>query len=149
MIDVTTSLMMAGEPPVGITRVEGEISRRLLATSELDATAVAFRDGHLFALAPQDVERIFAAGVKGGSEEPRLRRRRMAPAAGAPVGGDADEAGNGASGVSPVPPPAGLRGRATAALRRAARASVSRMPDPVREDVRAILIHGRQILRRA
>ncbi len=137
MIDVTTSLMLAGEPPVGITRVEGEIARRLLGTAEGDALPVVIRDGRLFALSPDDASRLFArpSTPKRAAEGVRLRLRAQ-PVAEEP-----------ARSPDEPPPPQGLRRRATAVLRRAARGAVARLPDAVREDVRGILIHGRQIAR--
>src|SRR5262245_22097636 len=69
-VDVTTSFMLAGEPSVGVARVEAEIARRLLASADLRPIPVVFRqDGTLFALTPGQVERIFAARPSVESQE--------------------------------------------------------------------------------
>ena len=125
-VDVTTSLMVAGEPPMGISRVEGEIARRLLARAELNAIPVVFDGaGNLLALGPAEAARIFER-----RPEPGTIRLRAKPAA-----------------MPDAAPRPGLKQRARTQLRRTARNSLARLPDPVREDVRAILIHSRQILR--
>jgi glycosyltransferase involved in cell wall biosynthesis len=131
-VDVTTSLMLAGEPPIGISRVEGEIARRLLRSSDLHPIPVVFRkDGLLLALAPEQVARIFLSRHVG-SEEIRLRTPDIsAAAAEAPA----------------EPPPRQSPAPRSKLLRRVARACLARMPDAVREDVRIILIHARQIAR--
>lgn len=134
MVDVTTSLMRSGGSPIGITRVEGEIARRLLVAPDIAATPVVFRDGQIFALAPSDAERILVAGVgaAGVANELRLRPRSIAkPKADLPKRRSST----------------GVLNQAKAAMRRNARALIARMPDAVREDVRGILIHGRQIVR--
>ena len=133
-VDVTTSLMMAEHPPFGISRVEGEIARRLLACSDLQAIPVVFRhDGHLFALSPTDAARIFAARPTAAPRGVQFRTRAdtaMVPAP-SPLA------------AQPVKP---FGRRVTAGLRGAARAGLARMPYPVRQTVRAVLIHSRQML---
>jgi len=119
---------------MGILRVEREIARRLLARSEFRAIPVVFNQGGLLlALARADVARIFAVQPPGGRQGLRLRTpgvRTPAPA-------------------TPTAHPVRIPQQTTAGLRRAARASVARVPPAVREDVRAILIHSRQIVRTA
>jgi glycosyltransferase involved in cell wall biosynthesis len=136
-VDVTTSLMFAGEMPIGILRVEGEIARRLLRSADPHTIAVVFRnDGLLLALSPEQTARIFATRV-AGSEEIRVHVRR-APAV--PVEQPA---------ASPPRWPLVVRARLrmTGTLRRVARAFVAGIPNAVRGDVRAILVHVRQIAR--
>jgi hypothetical protein len=144
LVDVTTSLMLAGSPPVGISRVEGEIARRLLLSTDIRPIPVVFRydDGLLFALNPEQVARIFLAEPIAAAEGPPPR----AP----------DSSSVEAAAESPPRPLAveprrtlavELRLRVTAGLRRTARASVEYMPNALREDMRAILIHARQIVR--
>jgi glycosyltransferase involved in cell wall biosynthesis len=133
-VDLTTSLALAEMPPIGILRVEEEIGNRLLESFHRGAIPVVFRDdGRMMALSPVNVARIFAARSKAGSQETHLRTR--------------DTRGTPAATVSPGRPR--LKTRAIAGLRRAARAGVARMPVPVRDDMRAILIHSGQIVRKA
>ena len=124
---------------MGILRVEGEIACRLLACPGLRAVPVVFReDGVLLALSPDDVTRIFAARSKAASQEARLRIAREPTAS--PNIAPSVPAGQ----LSTI-----LGARIRAGLRRAARAGLARMPAPMREDMRAILLHSRQILRTA
>ena len=146
-VDVTTSMMLAGEPPIGISRVEGEIARRLLRSSALHTIPVVFRnDGLLFALAPEQVARIFCVRPIAGLQEIRLRTRCGITAA-------AEPGASTASAEEPVktpplqPPASSLRLRATSGLRAVIRACLSRLPAAIREEVRAALIHARQIAR--
>lgn len=137
LVDITTSLMLAGEPPVGISRVEGEIARRLLA-SDLDAIPVVFRqDGVLLALSDEHVLRIFSAKPNPLEPPRRLSMRGRAHT----VTAQPDQQPSAAS--------RGLALQATAALRRMARGGIASLPASVREDVRAILIHARRIARTA
>jgi glycosyltransferase involved in cell wall biosynthesis len=102
---------------------------------------VVFReDGVLFALNPGQVARIFVARPSVESQEIRLPNQ-------CPSATVAEERIACPSSPPPRKPALGLKLRATGALRAAARASISRTPESVREDVRAILIHGRQIAR--
>jgi glycosyltransferase involved in cell wall biosynthesis len=122
---------------MGISRVEGEIARRLLANPDLRPIPVVFRDdGLLAAVGPSDVTRIFAAKPRTEARDPRVSRHR-----------DRTPPKPTTSRVSPQA--LRLRQQAAASLRHVARAGVARLPDALREDVRAILIHSRQILRAA
>lgn len=149
LVDVTTSLYLAGQPPIGITRVEGEIARRLLQARDLRAIPVVFRDGVLFAIGPQEVARIF--GARPDAQTVERARLRVPKHAADPGETRADALGRGAPDRQDrdVAAPVALRLRATGLMRRATRAGVERLPDSIREDVRAILIHGRQIVRSA
>jgi glycosyltransferase involved in cell wall biosynthesis len=138
-LDLTTSLDLAEAPPMGILRVECEIAWRLLACPDLKTVPVVFRhDGVVLALSPDDVTRIFAARSKAASREVRLHIARETTAR-----------PNIAPSVPTDQPSTGLGMRTRAGLRRVARAGLARMPAPMREDMRAILLHSRQLLRTA
>ncbi len=135
LVDVTTSLMVAEDPPMGISRVEGEIARRLLDMPDLKAIPVVFRnDGLLMALSAAQAARFLSSKLRPDRRDIRLRTRG---------GANATTAGELAS----LPTVVGRK--ITTGVRRATRSGVARLPAPVREDVRAILIHTRQILRAA
>jgi len=126
--------MLAGESPIGISRAEGEIAYRLLQSSDLNAIPVVFRnDGALLALSSENAARIFSTKAIELDPSPHCTTslEELAP--------------------SPAIPPiaTGLRQRITAGLRSATRTGISRLPASVREDVRIILIHARQIARTA
>jgi glycosyltransferase involved in cell wall biosynthesis len=128
-VDLTTSLMLAGEPPIGTSRVEHEIASRLLRSLDPHPVPVVFRnDGKLFALSPEQATRILGASRNYSSREALLHIR--APA-----------------GASKQPFSTRLSLRITAGMRYVARASMARLSYSVREHVWAILIHAREIAR--
>ena len=147
-VDVTTSLMLAGDLPIGISRIEGEIARRLLLSSDLHSIPVVFRnDGQMLALSPEQLARIFSARPVADSKGIRVRAL-----GGSSVAVAAEPAAvSAADQPAPHPPTRPLKIRlwlrVAAEMRRAARVSIACIPGAVREDIRAILIHVRQIVR--
>jgi hypothetical protein len=130
-VDITTSLMLAGQQSSSLSRVEGEVAGRLLS-SNLNFIPVVFRnDGLLFALSPPQVALIFS--FKPASLTPTAKRAAALIT----------------DRKAPLQPslPTRLRFGATAKLRYAAAALTARAPDTVRQDARAILIHFRRIVR--
>ena len=147
-VDVTTSLMLAGESPVGISRVEGEVARRLLCSSQFKTVPVVFRsDGQLLALSSEQVGRIFQAKPTqplledNASLVPSTEGHSERPSA------ELSEIHQQPMEVLRRPLSVKVRLRATSLLRRFARGTVAALPPSVREDVRSILIHSRQIVR--
>ena len=129
-VDVTTSLMLAGQTRIGISRVEGELARRLISTSQFNAIPVVFRpDGLIMALSPEQADRIFNATPIFEVQPSADMSLSMGP-------------GEPGSALG-----ARVRLVMTGAVRRVSRAAIARMPASVRDDVRAILIHMRQIAR--
>jgi hypothetical protein len=144
-VDVTTSLMMAGKQPIGISRVEGEVARRLLLFSDLNSIPVVFRkDGGLLALSPEQVALIFSLRPVGDSQENRVRRRDSLSLA---ASCDKAATKKGTAHGPPWPLPTRLKLMILTRLRYAARAFVFSMSWAVREDVGAILIHAKRIAR--
>jgi hypothetical protein len=142
-VDITTSLMLAGQQSTSLSRVEGEVAGRLLS-SNLNFIPVVFRnDGLLFALSPAQVALIFsfkpAAGSQGNHPSKQASLTPSAKRAAALI----------TDRKAPLQPslPTRLRLVATATLRYAAAALVARASDTVRQDARAILIHFRRIVR--
>jgi glycosyltransferase involved in cell wall biosynthesis len=148
-VDLTASMMHAGGQGPGVTRSEVETARRLLARPRLNPVPVVLDDdGTMFALGEETVETILTA--RPAAVAPRLRLRRppekvekLAPAGEQPGGSAAPQPG--------APPPQDERPSVlrmtTAAARTAVRNGVRMLPGAIREDSRAILIHGRQIVR--
>ena len=150
-VDVTAPLMLCGEQPIGNSRVEAEIARRLLLFSNLNSIPVVFwNDGLLFALSPEQVALIFSSGPLADRQNIRLPKRVSAASSaksGVAVTAKESSVQEWKPHLQPRPLPIRLRLRVTAALRYATRTLIARMPQTVREDVRAILIHSRRIVR--
>ncbi|WP_198373168.1 glycosyltransferase [Roseomonas rosulenta] len=146
LVDLTSSLALADEPHSDVARVEGEIAGRLLGSRGLNALPVVLHTGTLYALDAEQRDRVLAAMLRSGTEEVHLRIR---------PGSLGTEAEHGTATMGEDPPALPVRlavalmGSITRAARRAARGSLAVMPNTVREDVRAILIHARQIVRTA
>ncbi len=138
-VDVTTSLMLAGQQPVGMSRLEGELARRLLLYSNLNSIPVVFgNDGLLFALSPEQVALVlFSKSVANSQENGRGKQVNSRPAA------ECDGASAKGRKVPRKPGAVPIRRM----LRHAALAFIAWMPQAVREDVRAILAHARQLAR--
>jgi glycosyltransferase involved in cell wall biosynthesis len=125
--------MLAENAPMGILRVEREVARRLLAMPDLKAIPVVFRsDGLLMALSSSQAARFLSSRLRPDSRDVRLRTRRKTDVA---------------TTQEPMSLPAAVRQGVTKSVRRVARSGVAHVPSAIREDVRSILIHGRQILR--
>ncbi|MCA0023551.1 MULTISPECIES: glycosyltransferase family 1 protein [unclassified Mesorhizobium] len=139
-VDVTTSLMLAGQTRIGISRVEGELARRLINTSEFNAIPVVFRpDGVILALSREQADRIFNATPI--YEAPSVSVLGEMASSDIPLSMASGDSGSALA--------AQLRLRVTGAMRRICLAAIARTPASIRDDVRAILIHMRQIARRA
>jgi hypothetical protein len=133
-VDITTSLMLAGEQPIGISHLEHEVARRLLLFSPFNFIPVVFgNDGRLFALSPEQVALIF-------SSKPITNSHRNKQVISHPTG-ECDAAAAKERKARRKPGTLPLRSK----LRYAALAFIAWMPHVVREDVRAILIHTRQL----
>jgi hypothetical protein len=144
-VDVTTSLMLAGKQPIGISRVEGEVARRLLLFSNLNSIPVVFRnDGVLLALNPEQVALVFSSRPVGNSQENSVGKRdsllRDATCGAAPT---KERRAHGQHWSLPIR----LKLMIVTRLRQVVRAFVFSMPPAVREDVGWILIHAKRIAR--
>ena len=127
---LSTSLAWRGAHAVGILRTERELAARLLDDPDLQVLPVVFHDGTLRVLELDLARNIVTA-------DPTVQRRP-----------------NKAAEPSPVPPPsvakqlrARVIGPVARALRACARAGLRVVPPASREEVRQMLIHGRQALR--
>lgn len=142
-VDITTSLMLAGQQSNNLSRVEGEVAGRLLS-SNLNFIPVVFRnDGLLFALSPPQVALIFSFKPATGSQENRPSYQiSLTPTVKRAAAVIIDR-------KAPLQPslPTRLRLLATAKLRYAATALIARASDTVRQDARVILIHSRRLVR--
>jgi hypothetical protein len=136
-VDITTSLMLAGEHPTCIPRMEREVTRRLSLFSTFNFIPVAFgNDGLLFALSPEQVALIFSTRLAANSQQNRLRKQSSSRLA-----AKSDAAVDTERNVRRKPGTLRLK------LHHAALVFIAWMPEAVREDVRAILIHGGQLVR--
>jgi hypothetical protein len=135
-VDLTTSLSLLGQPSTGISRIEPEVARRLLEDPRVVAIPCVLSAGSLYALGPADALRLVEEtpvreGSTAGPHETENEPILSATAS------DAVPA------IHPTPPRMPVR----AMLRRCARQTVAMMPASIREDVRLVLIRGRQIVR--
>ena len=131
-VDLTTSLSLLGLPSTGISRIEREVASRLLKESRIVAIPCVVRAGSVYALDRTDALKLV--------EQPSAAEGSMA--------------GPHAAGNDPIPSvvPAvhstspSMPVRAT--LRKWARHAVGIMPASIREDVRLVLNHSRDIVRK-
>lgn len=133
-IDATRPVEAVAAGDADSVSVEVAILRRLLDAKDLRPVAVMRRDDRLHTVDSGELNRFLTTDHPGF-----LSSVLHAPPSKPAV-------------VGPEPRPgasAGLRRRITGGLRGVARAAVARAPASMREDLRGILIHSRQILRAA
>jgi hypothetical protein len=141
-VDITTSVILAGQQSSGLSRVEAEVAGRLLS-SNLNFIPVVFRnDGLLFALSPPQVALIFSFKPAGSQEDRPSKQVSLTPTAKRAAALITDRKAT----LQPSLPMR-LRLLATAKLRYAVAALMARAPNTVRQDARAILMHFRRIVR--
>jgi hypothetical protein len=135
-VDLTTSLSLLGQPSTGLSRIEPEVARRLLEDPRVVAIPCVLSAGSVYALGRADALRLVeetpvregsTAGPHETENEPILSAT--------------------ASDAVPAIHPTPSRMPVRAMLRRCARQTVAMMPASIREDVRLVLIRGRQIVR--
>ncbi len=134
LVDITPWVRVEGDLRLGLDRPLAEIAHRLLSQPDLAALPVMVRDGRLLAI---DADAARASLLTAGPAEGEtvLHQRPLS--------------------IAPAPPaaaarqrrPAGLRLRMTGGFRWVARKAVAGLPAAIREDVRAVLIHTRGIVR--
>jgi glycosyltransferase involved in cell wall biosynthesis len=139
-VDLTAAIALPSQADPAMGRFGRDLARRLLRSNEPRAVPVAFRDGTLFAVPDDVIERLWRQAAS--ARDAKLHWR----AAGDPIPSDGERE------LPPdtTRPDGGARppgGPASRALRWAARNAVQHLPASMREHVRAILIHSREIVR--
>ena len=120
LIDLTTSLALRGQKPVGIVRTEREIAIRLLSDRSLCTLPFVFRDGEFRALDPAFARRMLREAPSAVPTSPQSAR------------------GTGRGNT--------LR-KMTSGVRAVARVGLRAVPGRGREELRLSLIHMRQAIR--
>ena len=136
-MDLSTSLILSGRQAMGILRTEREIARRLLKEPRIVAIPFVFSSGSICAL-----DRADALRLVGGPSGPEGLTARLHHVGHRPF----------ALVAAPMPVhtahPTPRRMPVRARLRKLARHVVDIMPAAIREDVRLVLIHGREAVRK-
>ena len=136
-IDLSTSLSLFGQLAIGILRTEREIARRLLEEPRIVAIPIVFSGGRLVALDRDDALRLVGRPSAPETSVAKLREIGADPIVPAAVPEPA-----------PMAQPTWQQMPIRAGLRMLARHAVAAMPAPVREDLRLVLIHSREIARK-
>jgi glycosyltransferase involved in cell wall biosynthesis len=158
-IDLSTTLNLHGQQATGALRTEREIARQLLEEPRIIAIPFVFSAGSIRALDRVDALRLVerSPGPEGPTRLRGVRRDPFIPmAAPAAEGLAATLHDTGHETFVPNTPataihaaiPARRRMLVRAALRKLARRTIDVMPAASREDVRLVLIHGREIVRK-
>jgi len=159
-IDLSTSLSLFGQQATGLLRAEHTIARQLLTESRIVAIPFVFSAGKLYALSRADAQTLVGeypgpggSTIKLHDARHELRMLGVAPAREAATTEPHDlphkilpatAPATAALAVQPAPPRPPVR----ALLRKLARRAVTTMPASIREDVRLVLVHGREIFRK-